>query len=101
MGMVFSGCGCQVFYTYNSLEAVGETTNNFCSTTLDLAQEHKHNLCSKRDEEQEVPEWELAIVPGNELNVVVMVAFFLTYQDLGRMFDNSFPICAFFFFFKN
>ena len=22
--------------------------------------------------------------------------FFLTYEDLGRMFDNSFPTCAFF-----
>ena len=48
MGMVFSGCGCQVFYTYNSLEAVGEATNNFCSTTLDLAQEHKH-ICAAKE----------------------------------------------------
>ena len=25
--------------------------------------------------------------------------FFLTYEDLGRMFDHSFPVCAFFSFF--
>ena len=48
-----------------------------------------------------MPEWELAIVPGNELNVVVMVAFFLTCQDLGRMFDDSLPICFLFSFFFN
>ena len=26
--------------------------------------------------------------------------FFLACKDFGRMFDNSFPACAFFFFFK-
>ena len=26
--------------------------------------------------------------------------FFLACEDLGRMFDNSFPVCVFFFFFK-
>ena len=29
-----------------------------------------------------------------------LVAFFLVCEDFGRMFDSSFPACAFFFFFK-
>ena len=27
--------------------------------------------------------------------------FFLTYEDLGKRFDNSFPACPLFFFFLN
>ena len=31
--------------------------------------------------------------------MVVAFFFFLACEDFGRMFDNSFPTCAFFFFF--
>ena len=33
-----------------------------------------------------------------EVVVVVVVAFFLACKDFWRMFNNSFPACAFFFF---
>ena len=33
----------------------------------------------------------------NLVVVVVVVAFFLACEDFGRMSDNSFPACAFFF----
>ena len=40
------------------------------------------------------------IMHANADVVFVGVSFFLTWKDFGRMFDNSFPACAFFFFFE-
>ena len=39
-------------FTHISLKAVGETDNNFYSTTLGLAQEHK-NICITEDMKSE------------------------------------------------
>ena len=74
---------------------------------------HAH-LCSRRDEERErergVPERELVVVPGNKLNVVIILhynttpwwwcgGFFLACEDFGENVRQFIPRLRFFSFF--
>ena len=46
--------------------------------------------------------WNAAIIFLSDIATAIhnVDGFFLAWEDLGRMFDHSFPACAFFFFFN-